>query len=64
MLEVIGGEASYETQLKENNVKFHLNYELVYWNSRLQFERTRMLKMFKAGETVCDMFCGIGPLAV
>ena len=45
-LEVIAGEASYETSLKENGIRFHLNYSLVYWNSRLQFERTRMLKMF------------------
>jgi tRNA (guanine37-N1)-methyltransferase len=23
-----------------------------------------MLKLFKKGETICDMFCGIGPLAI
>lgn len=23
-----------------------------------------MLKKFKPGDTLCDMFCGVGPLAV
>jgi len=23
-----------------------------------------MLKKFKKGETLCDMFCGVGPLAI
>lgn len=36
----------------------------VYWCSRLQAERDRVLKLFKKGEVLCDAFCGVGPLAI
>ena len=37
----------------------------MYWCSKLSTERTRMIdKYLKDGEVLCDMFCGIGPLAV
>jgi len=36
----------------------------VYWCSRLQAERDRIIKKFKKGEVLCDAFCGVGPLAI
>jgi len=37
----------------------------VYWCSKLGHERNRMIDtIFKEGDVLCDMFCGIGPLAV
>jgi tRNA (guanine37-N1)-methyltransferase len=36
----------------------------VYWCSRLQPERDRLLDMLKKHETLMDLFCGVGPLAV
>ena len=37
----------------------------VYWCSKLATERNRMISEFlKDGDVLCDMFCGIGPLAV
>ncbi len=63
-LEVIAGENNLETELKEGGCIFKLNFEKVYWNSKLQAERDRLLNTFKSGETLCDMFCGIGPLSV
>jgi len=63
-LEVIGGENNLETIANENGCKYKLNYEKVYWNSRLSFERKRMLEVFGKGTTICDMFCGVGPMAI
>lgn len=63
-LEVIAGEDKLETDLKEGGCTFKLNFEKVYWNSKLQAERDRLLNYFNKGEVLCDMFCGIGPLSV
>jgi len=63
-LEIIAGDNNLETDLKEGGCTFKLNIEKVYWNSRLQHERDRMLAYLKENEILCDMFCGIGPLSV
>ena len=37
----------------------------MYWCSKLSTERNRMIRDYlKDGEVLCDMMCGIGPLAV
>jgi tRNA (guanine37-N1)-methyltransferase len=43
---------------------FQFNYGEVYWNSRLQTEHERLVSCFKRGETICDMFAGVGPFAL
>lgn len=48
----------------EKGAKFELDFEKVYWCSRLQQERDRLLTQMKPGETLLDIFCGVGPLAV
>lgn len=63
-LEIIAGKNSLETEQKEAGSTFKLNFEKVYWNSKLQGERDRLLKIFKPDEVLCDMFCGIGPLSI
>jgi tRNA (guanine37-N1)-methyltransferase len=65
-LECIAGDSStYETQLMEDKVKFVVDISKVYWCSKLSTERTRIVDgIFNKGEVLCDMFCGIGPLAV
>lgn len=35
----------YEVEVKEEGCKFRLNFKYVYWNSRLQFEHKRMVKL-------------------
>ena len=46
-------------------MRFKVDISKVYWCSKLGSERTRMIdKILKEGEVLCDMFCGIGPLAV
>lgn len=65
-LECIAGDAStYETIVYEDKVKFKVDISKVYWCSKLGSERNRMINhILKEGEVLCDMFCGIGPLAV
>ena len=65
-LECIAGDASsFETVVLEDKVKFQVDVSRVYWCSKLGNERNRMIdKILQKGEVLCDMFCGIGPLAV
>ncbi len=63
-MEVLAGEPSFEVEHKEGSCVFHFDIRRVYWCSRLQAERDRVIKKFKKGEVLCDAFCGVGPLAV
>ncbi|XP_042949098.1 tRNA (guanine(37)-N1)-methyltransferase 1 isoform X3 [Carya illinoinensis] len=35
-----------------------------YWNSRLATERQRLLNRFTRNDVVCDVFTGVGPIAI
>lgn len=59
--EVLSGESNLKTVHVENGIKFYLDLECVYWCSRLQSERVRILSMVKKNDVVCDPFCGVGP---
>lgn len=48
-LEVIAGTHNLETEQNEGFCRFMLNYEKVYWNSKLNNERSRLLDKFKLG---------------
>ena len=65
-LECIAGDAnSFETLVVEDKVRFNVDVSKVYWCSKLATERSRVIKdLIKDGDVICDMFCGIGPLAV
>lgn len=52
------------TEVKQFGATFKLDYGLVYWNSRLEHEHIRLVSQFQAGETICDMFAGIGPFVI
>ncbi|CAK9154419.1 unnamed protein product [Ilex paraguariensis] len=62
--EVLAGENDMVTEVKQYRATFKLDYSLVYWNSRLEHEHLRLVSQFRAGETICDMFAGIGPFAI
>jgi len=36
----------------------------VYWNSRLQAEHERLVKLFDVSDVVADVFAGVGPFAI
>ncbi|KAK7281677.1 hypothetical protein RIF29_09872 [Crotalaria pallida] len=62
--EVLAGEHDMITEVKQYGATFKLDYSLVYWNSRLEHEHRRLVSQFRAGETICDMFAGVGPFAI
>ncbi|KAK1397474.1 tRNA (guanine(37)-N1)-methyltransferase [Heracleum sosnowskyi] len=62
--EVLAGKPDMTTEVKQFGATFKLDYGLVYWNSRLEHEHIRLVSQFQAGETICDMFAGIGPFVI
>ena len=65
-LECIAGDSStYETIHVEDKVRFKVDISRVYWCSKLATERNRVISdLLKPTDVLCDMFCGVGPLAV
>ncbi|KAM0681185.1 hypothetical protein GINT2_000379 [Glugoides intestinalis] len=59
--EVLAGTQSLITIHIENGIRFFLDLGKVYWCSRLQTERLRILNMIEKHQVVCDPFCGVGP---
>ena len=54
-----------ETIVVEDKIRLKVDITKVYWCTKLGSERNRIIKtFFKAGQRLCDMFCGIGPLTV
>ncbi len=62
-----GLSPSLVTTVSENKMKILIDFEHVYWNSRLSTERTRLLKQFASTDIsssrYIDMCCGVGALA-
>ncbi|GMP52799.1 hypothetical protein CsSME_00018489 [Camellia sinensis var. sinensis] len=63
-LEVLAGNRSLVTIVVENGLHFHVDLATVYWNSRLATERQRLLNCFTCYDVVCDVFAGVGPIAI
>ncbi|CAL0310623.1 unnamed protein product [Lupinus luteus] len=75
-LEVLAGNHSLVTTVIENGIRFQVDLATVYalfpsltnveqyWNSRLATERQRLLSSFTRDDVVCDVFSGVGPLAI
>lgn len=51
-------------QVKENGVTYEFDFSRVYWNPRLSTEHQRVVQLVKRGDTVFDVFAGVGPFAV
>lgn len=63
-LEVLAGNHSLVTTVVENGLAFHVDLATVYWNSRLATERQRLLSFFTHNDVICDVFSGVGPIAI
>ncbi|WZY69755.1 hypothetical protein YC2023_001995 [Brassica napus] len=63
-LEVLAGNHSLVTMVVENGLRFHVDLARVYWNSKLGTERQRLLLGFDQNDVVCDVFAGVGPIAL
>ncbi|VWU50797.1 met-10+ like protein, putative [Hepatocystis sp. ex Piliocolobus tephrosceles] len=59
-IELLAGEHNYITELKENNLKIKLNYELIYWSSKLKKERDRIYDIVENNSIIIDLFAGVG----
>lgn len=51
-------------QVKENGVTYEFDFSRVYWNPRLSTEHQRVVDLIKRGDTVLDVFAGVGPFAI
>ncbi|CAD8108795.1 unnamed protein product [Paramecium primaurelia] len=68
-LELLAGKNSYDAIVPEGGIRLFLNFEKVYWCTRLYSERERIIKFIKElsnGQKikVLDLFCGIGPFSI
>ena len=60
----IAGEPRTDTVHKEHGCVYSLDLAKVYFSPRLSFEHNRVASLVKEGETVVDMFAGVGPFSV
>lgn len=63
-MEVLCGEDNFITRVKENMCLFELDFSAVYWNPRLSTEHERIVEKLNAGDTLYDVFAGIGPFSI
>ncbi|XP_018545710.1 tRNA (guanine(37)-N1)-methyltransferase [Lates calcarifer] len=63
-MEVLAGEENMVAKVKENGVTYEFDFSRVYWNPRLSTEHQRVVQLVKRGDTVFDVFAGVGPFAI
>jgi len=63
-LRLIAGDDNPVTCHKEHGCTFELDVRTVYFSPRLSHERLRIASQVEPGETVVDMFAGVGPYSV
>lgn len=62
--EVIAGEPRTETVHREYGCRYKVDLSKAYFTPRLSTERSRILSWVKNGDTVVDMFAGVGPYSI
>lgn len=62
--EVVAGEPRTETIHREYGCRYKVDLSRAYFTPRLSTERSRILSQVKEGDTVVDMFAGIGPYSI
>jgi len=62
--EVVAGVGGTETVHREHGCTYHLDLAKVYFSPRLSHEHRRVASLVQEGETVVDMFAGVGPFAI
>ncbi len=63
-LEVIAGEDNTETEYKEFGCKFAVDVENAFFSPRLSTERERIANLIEDGETMTNMFAGVGMFSI
>lgn len=60
----IAGLEKTKTTYKEHGCLYHMDLAKVYFSPRLSYEHDRVASQVKNGETVIDMFAGVGPFSI
>lgn len=60
----IAGENKTQTIHKEFGCQYHVDVARAYFSPRLSREHERVASLVQAGETVVDLFAGVGPFSV
>jgi tRNA (guanine37-N1)-methyltransferase len=61
---VITGENRTTTVYKEHGCKYQVDIAKAYFSPRLSHEHKRVASLVQKGETVVDLFAGVGPFSV
>ncbi len=62
--EVLAGEPRTQTVHKEHGCVFHVDLAKAYFSPRLSYEHSRVASLVRTGETVLDMFAGVGSFSI
>jgi tRNA (guanine37-N1)-methyltransferase len=62
--EVIAGQSKTETVHKEHGCTYHVDVAKTYFSPRLSHEHNRVASQVNEGETVVDMFAGVGAFSI
>jgi tRNA (guanine37-N1)-methyltransferase len=62
--EFIAGERKTQTVHKEFGCQYHVDIAKAYFSPRLSHEHERVTSLVKEGETVVDLFAGVGPFSI
>ena len=62
--EVAAGSGKTVTRYRENGCVFELDVRRVFFSPRLSGERLRVARQVRSGETVADVFAGVGPYSI
>jgi tRNA (guanine37-N1)-methyltransferase len=63
-LEILAGEDKTETEYKEFGCRFIVDVEKAFFSPRLSTERDRIADLIQDGETVINMFGGVGMFSI
>lgn len=61
---VIAGEPKTETVHKEFGCQYSVDLAKAYFSPRLSYEHNRVASLVTNGETIIDLFSGVGPFAI
>jgi tRNA (guanine37-N1)-methyltransferase len=62
--EFIAGEQKTATVHREYGCQYHVDVAKAYFSPRLSHEHNRVASLVQKGETVVDLFAGVGPFSV
>ncbi|ABK78308.1 methyltransferase [Cenarchaeum symbiosum A] len=63
-LELLAGEEGTITEYRESGCRFDVDVERAFFSPRLSTERARIAALVRDGETIVNMFAGIGTFSI